>query len=260
MCCYRLGEEWLVSSPAEKDLGVLVDSQLNMNQEYAQVAKVVSGILACIRNSVASRTREVIVSPFSALVVVENNNVLQAEKPQFSQLLLVKLVFHTLHQLGCPPLDMFQYFLEVRGPKLDTGLEMWPHQCRVQQNNHFPSLAGHTVWDTIQNAIGLLGHLDTLLAHVQLAVNQHPQVLFHWATFQPLIPKSVMLHGVVVTALGLVELHPIGFNPSIKPVQIPLESLPTLQQINTPTQFDVICKLIEDVLDPLIHIFDNDIK
>ncbi|KAK4818632.1 hypothetical protein QYF61_016603 [Mycteria americana] len=50
---YRLGEEWLESCQAEKDLGV---------------AKKANGILACIRNSVASRTKEVIVPLSSALV------------------------------------------------------------------------------------------------------------------------------------------------------------------------------------------------
>ena len=34
------------------------------------------------------------------------------------------------------------------------------------------SPAGHTIANTSQDAVGLLGHPGTLLAHVQLAVNQ----------------------------------------------------------------------------------------
>lgn len=55
---YEPGEEWLESSSEEKELGVLVDSQLNKKPACAQVAKQPNGILACMSNNVASRTRE----------------------------------------------------------------------------------------------------------------------------------------------------------------------------------------------------------
>ncbi|RMC19063.1 hypothetical protein DUI87_03667 [Hirundo rustica rustica] len=57
---YRLGEK-KENCLAEKDLGVLAESQSNMIQQCAQLAEKAEDILACIKNSVASRTREIIV-------------------------------------------------------------------------------------------------------------------------------------------------------------------------------------------------------
>jgi len=56
------------SSFAEKDVGVLVDTRLNTNQQCALAAKKASGNLGCISRSVASRSRRVIFPLCSSLV------------------------------------------------------------------------------------------------------------------------------------------------------------------------------------------------
>lgn len=58
----------LGSSSVKEALGLLVDSKLSMGQHCVPVAKRAKGILRYSRNSITSRSREVILLVYSALV------------------------------------------------------------------------------------------------------------------------------------------------------------------------------------------------
>jgi len=47
-------------------------------------------------------------------------------------------------------------FLVPGSPRLEIFLQMWLLRCRIEGNNHFPSLAGYTVAVTAQYAVGHL--------------------------------------------------------------------------------------------------------
>ncbi|KAK4814746.1 hypothetical protein QYF61_026723 [Mycteria americana] len=65
---HRLGSTQLGSSSVERDLGVLLDSKLNMSEQRAAVAKKANRMLGCINNSITIRDKEVIIPPYSVLV------------------------------------------------------------------------------------------------------------------------------------------------------------------------------------------------
>ena len=61
---YRLGTDLLESSAGKRDLAVLVDSRVTISQH----CKKASGILGCFRRSGVSRSKEVLLPLYSALV------------------------------------------------------------------------------------------------------------------------------------------------------------------------------------------------
>ena len=82
---YRLEGAVLEGSPAEKDLGVLVDEKLNVRQQCALAAWKAIGILGSITRGVASRDREVIVPLYSALMRPHLEYCVQAWSPQYKK-------------------------------------------------------------------------------------------------------------------------------------------------------------------------------
>ncbi|KAK4816332.1 hypothetical protein QYF61_015016 [Mycteria americana] len=78
-CKYKLGEEWLESSPAERDLG------LSMSQQCALAAKRANRTLGCLKHSITIRSREGIIPLYSALVQPHLECCVQFWAPQFEK-------------------------------------------------------------------------------------------------------------------------------------------------------------------------------
>jgi len=62
---YKLGDDRIESIPDKKDFRVLVNEKLGMSHQCALAAQKAKHILGCIKRSVASKSREVILHLYS---------------------------------------------------------------------------------------------------------------------------------------------------------------------------------------------------
>jgi len=88
---------------------------------------------------------------------------------------------------------------------VDTVLQMWPHQGRVERKDCLPQSTGHALFNAPQDTIGLLGHRGPLLARGQSLAHQDTQVLLLRAPFQLLTSSDA--HSYSFPGAGLYT-HP----------------------------------------------------
>ncbi|KAK4817092.1 hypothetical protein QYF61_027923 [Mycteria americana] len=123
----KLGDEGIESSLVEKDLRVLMDEKLDMSRQCALASQKANRILGCIKRSVASRSREVILPLCSALVRPHLQYCIQLWSPQ--------------HRKDMDLLELVQR----RATKMIRGMENLSYENRLRELGLF-SLEKRRLW------------------------------------------------------------------------------------------------------------------
>ena len=78
-----MGDKRIEHNPAENYMGVLVNGKLDMSQHCALADQKANHMLRCIKSSVASRAKEVILPLYSAPVMFHLEYCIQMWSPQY---------------------------------------------------------------------------------------------------------------------------------------------------------------------------------
>ena len=106
--------EWLENSP-EKDLGVSVDEIFNMNWQFALAAQKANCIQGCPKSNLTSRSREVILLLYSALM-----------KPHLEYFIQFWILQHKKN------IELLER-VRRRAMKVMRGLEHLPYEDRLRK-------------------------------------------------------------------------------------------------------------------------------